>query len=165
MSINRGILYRCAKETIPLMDARKPWFCISMADLTPAKCAPAEMPTPSSSFARRTRIISGSSSAMRMRCTSHVSGRADISRTSHFFSASKIALELADDTGIFVFAAEAHGSAGLTSFYPETKTDILVYCGGGCWLLTSNGLRTGQGGALQAIETTVRNDSRATLAG
>src|SRR4029077_10602855 len=68
MSINRGILYRCAKDTIPLMAARKPWFCISMADLTPAKCAPAEMPTASSSFASRTRIISGSSSANRMRC-------------------------------------------------------------------------------------------------
>src|ERR1700689_5221297 len=46
ISIKRGILYRCANDTIPLMDARKPWFCISIADLTPAKYAPAEMPTP-----------------------------------------------------------------------------------------------------------------------
>ena len=88
MSINRGILYRCAKETMPLIDARKPWFCISIADLTPAKCAPAETPTPSSSFASRTRITSGSSSAKRMRWTNQVSGRAESRRMSHSFKPS-----------------------------------------------------------------------------
>ena len=73
---------------MPLTEARKPWFCISIADRTPARCAPAEMPTPSSSFARRTSVISASSSAIRMRWTSHVSGSADISRIPHAFSAS-----------------------------------------------------------------------------
>jgi len=58
-----------------VMDAKKPWFCISMADFTPAKYAPAETPTASSSFASRTRVISGSSSANRMRCTNQVSGQ------------------------------------------------------------------------------------------
>src|SRR5438309_1567369 len=46
-----------------------------MADLTAAKCAPAETPTPSSSLARRTSVISGSSSAIRIRWTSQVSGK------------------------------------------------------------------------------------------
>src|SRR5215831_8784341 len=82
------------------MLARKPWFCISMADFTPAKCAPAEMPTPSSSLARRTRIICGSSSAMRIKCTSQVSGSADTSPMPHFLSASYTTRELACETGI-----------------------------------------------------------------
>src|ERR1043166_7903233 len=82
------------------MLARNPWFCMSMADFTPAKCAPAEMPTPSSSLARRTRIICGSSSAMRIRCTSHVSGSADTSPIPHFFSALYTTSELVRETGI-----------------------------------------------------------------
>ena len=44
---------------MPLIEARKPWFCISIADFTPARCAPIEMPTPSSSFASRTSVIVG----------------------------------------------------------------------------------------------------------
>ena len=71
-----------------LIAARKPWFCISSAELTPARCAPAEMPTASSSLAMRISVVFGSSSAMRMRCTSQVSGRADMIFTSHALSAS-----------------------------------------------------------------------------
>src|SRR5947209_11981443 len=71
------------------MEARKPSFCINKAELTPARCAPAEMPMPSSSFARRTNVIYGSSSAIRIRWTSHVSGRADMILTSHSLSASR----------------------------------------------------------------------------
>src|SRR3954466_13001826 len=85
---------------MPLMLARKPWFCISIADGTPAKCAPAETPTPSSSFARRTIIISGPSSAIRIRGTSHVSGREDIIRMPEAFSASYTSFEFSSDTGI-----------------------------------------------------------------
>src|SRR3989475_718919 len=81
--VSFGQLYK-----IPFTAARNPWFCISMADFTPAKCAPAEMPTPSSSFARRTRIIPASSSASRIKCTNQVSGRADISRMPQPFNAS-----------------------------------------------------------------------------
>ena len=59
-----------------------------IADFRPAKYAPAETPTPSSSLASRTRIMAGSSSAMEMRCTSQVSGSAETSPTPHFFKAS-----------------------------------------------------------------------------
>src|SRR5262249_30135277 len=88
-----------AHETMPLIAARKPWFCMSIADFTPARCAPAEMPTPSSSLASRTSVISGSSSAMRIRCTSHVSGSAEISRTPLALRASYTTRELAVETG------------------------------------------------------------------
>ena len=84
---------------MPFTEARKPWFCISIAERTPARCAPIEMPTPSSSLARRTSVVSGSSSAIRMRCTSQVSGSADITRTSQALRASKISRELAVETG------------------------------------------------------------------
>src|SRR6476659_406049 len=57
------------------------------------------MPTPSSSLASRTSVISGSSSAIRIRCTSHVSGSADIKRTPHAFSASYTTRELSVETG------------------------------------------------------------------
>src|SRR5439155_9402865 len=55
ISMSSGMRYSMAPETIPLIEARKPWFCMSIAERTPARCAPAEMPTPSSSLARRTR--------------------------------------------------------------------------------------------------------------
>ena len=48
----------------------------------------AEMPTPSSSLAKRTRVMSGSSSAIRIRCTSQVSGKALTSSTPTPFMAS-----------------------------------------------------------------------------
>src|SRR6516165_9664948 len=70
-----------------------------MADRTPARCAPAEIPTPSSSFASRTRIISGSSSAMRIMCTNHVSGSAESRRIPFAFNASYTIFELTVDTG------------------------------------------------------------------
>jgi hypothetical protein len=35
-----------ASETMLLIEARDPWFCIGTADITPAKRAPAVMPTP-----------------------------------------------------------------------------------------------------------------------
>ena len=54
----------------------------------PPGTRPPKCPTPSSSFASRTSVISGSSSAIRMRCTSHVSGSADMRRTPHDLSAS-----------------------------------------------------------------------------
>ena len=85
---------------MPFTEARKPWFCISMAERTPARCAPVETPTPSSSLASRTRVISGSSSAIRIRWTSHVSGSADRIRTSHALRASKMTRELAVETGM-----------------------------------------------------------------
>jgi hypothetical protein len=53
-----------------------------------ARCAPAEIPTPSSSLARRTRVISGSSSARVTRWTSQVSGSTESRRTPHAFRAS-----------------------------------------------------------------------------
>ena len=52
-------MYSWASDTMPLTDWSRPWFCISMADRRPARWAPAEIPIPSSSLARRTRIIAG----------------------------------------------------------------------------------------------------------
>jgi hypothetical protein len=93
ININSGMRYSCAPDTMPLIDARNPWFCISMADFTPARCAPMEMPTPSSSFASRTSVTSGSSSARRIKWTSQVSGNADMIRTPLAFKASKTSWE------------------------------------------------------------------------
>ena len=84
---------------MPFTEARKPWFCISIAERTPARCAPIDTPTPSSSLASRTSVVSGSSSAIRIRWTSQVSGSADRIRTSQALSASKMIRELAVETG------------------------------------------------------------------
>src|SRR5215475_10932758 len=58
------------------------------------------MPTPSSSLASRTSVICGSSSAMRIRWTSQVSGRAERMRMPHFFNAWYTSSEFGWDTGI-----------------------------------------------------------------
>src|SRR5215204_2249158 len=58
------------------------------------------MPTPSSSLASRTKVTSGSLSASRIRCTSHVSGSADTRRTPLALSASNTTWELTADTGM-----------------------------------------------------------------
>jgi integrase len=62
------------------------------------------MPTPSSSLASRTSVISGSSSAIRIKWTSQVSGNADTNRTPHSFRASWISVELVSDTGIDILS-------------------------------------------------------------
>src|ERR1700687_1312351 len=85
---------------MPVTLASRPWFCISIADRTPARCAPTDTPTPSSSLASRTRIMSGSASARLTRCTSQVSGSTESSRTPHCLSPSYTSFELAADTGI-----------------------------------------------------------------
>src|SRR2546426_6047608 len=100
MSINKGILYRKARETIGLIAARNPWFCISNADRTPARWAPAEIPIASSSRVSRTRVVSGSSSAILIRWTSQVSGRAETIFTPDRFNPLYTILEFSTETGM-----------------------------------------------------------------
>src|SRR6267142_6336561 len=99
MSISKGILYRNARDTIGLIAARKPWFCISNADRTPARCAPAEMPMASSSRVSRTRVVSGSASAILIKWTSHVSGKAETIFTPDRFKPLYTILEFSTETG------------------------------------------------------------------
>src|SRR6266850_4415527 len=100
MSINKGILYRNARDTIGLIAARNPWFCISNADRTPARWAPAEIPIASSSRVSRTRVVSGSASAILIRWTSQVSGRAETIFTPDRFNPLYTILEFSTETGM-----------------------------------------------------------------
>src|SRR6266545_4158403 len=77
-----------APDTMPFTAWRNPWFCMSRAERAPARWAPIEIPTPSSSSARR------------MRWTSQVSGRAEQIETPAPFRASYTTFELASETGI-----------------------------------------------------------------
>src|SRR5215510_13001580 len=100
MSISKGILYRKERETIGLIAARNPWFCISNADRTPARCAPADIPIASSSRVTRTRVVSGSASAILIKWTSHVSGKAETIFTPDRFNPLYKILEFSTETGM-----------------------------------------------------------------
>ena len=82
-----------------MIEVRRPWFCISMADLRPARCAPVEMPTPSSSLLSLIRVMSGSSSAICMTWTNQVSGRADNRVIPADLMAEKRTSEFSTETG------------------------------------------------------------------
>jgi hypothetical protein len=77
ISMHNGMPYRSASETMPLIAARNPWFCIRRMWRSPAKYAPAATPIASSSFATWISVMCGSRSACCSSSPSHVSGSAD----------------------------------------------------------------------------------------
>src|SRR5262249_62335935 len=75
-----------------------PCFCTTNAPRSPAGCAPAKFPIASPPRATRTRLVSGSASAILIRWTSHVSGKAETIFTPDRFNPLYTILEFSTET-------------------------------------------------------------------